>query len=82
MQQVKSGVNTAPALKQEKIDISKMFTILPEREEVMIDDGSGSIKIWRIEEFKKVEVDKSTYGEFYSSESYVILYTYIWKVRR
>ncbi len=40
---------------------------------------SGKIQGWRIEEFKKVPVPPQNYGEFYSGESYVILYSYIWK---
>ncbi|XP_022109337.1 advillin-like isoform X1 [Acanthaster planci] len=45
----------------------------------MPDDGTGTIKIWRIEDFEKVELDPSLYGQFFGGDSYVILYTY--KVR-
>lgn len=30
-------------------------------------------------DFKKVPIDSSQYGHFYCGESYIILYTYIWK---
>ena len=45
----------------------------------MIDDGKGQIKIWRIEEFQKVEILPSLFGNFYSGESYIVLYKYIWR---
>lgn len=45
----------------------------------MIDDASGSLKIWRIEDFEKVLIDPDQYGFFYSGESYIVLYKYIWK---
>lgn len=45
----------------------------------MIDDASGEIKIWRIEDFEKVLIDSDQYGFFYSGESYIVLYKYIWK---
>jgi len=46
------------------------------QEEKAIDDGSGKLEIWRVEDFKKVEVDPSKYGQFYGGDSYVLLYTY------
>eukprot|EP01105_Mastigella_eilhardi_P007811 TRINITY_DN194_c2_g2_i1.p1 TRINITY_DN194_c2_g2~~TRINITY_DN194_c2_g2_i1.p1 ORF type:complete len:804 (-),score=184.15 TRINITY_DN194_c2_g2_i1:27-2438(-) len=62
-----------------KVDVVKLFAKKQEKEQVMIDNGTGKLKIWRIEEFTKVEIDAPKYGQFYSAESYVILYTYIWK---
>ncbi|XP_048457863.1 scinderin like b [Rhincodon typus] len=41
-----------------------------------VDDGSGTVKIWRVEEFKKQPVDPSAYGQFYGGDCYIILYTY------
>ena len=38
-----------------------------------------SLQIWRIEDFEKVELESSLYGQFFGGDSYVILYTY--KVR-
>ena len=45
-------------------------------EETPVDDGSGKITIWRIENFQKVAVAKAQYGQFYSGDSYIILYEY------
>ena len=41
-----------------------------------MDDGSGNITIWRIENFQKVAVAKEQYGQFYSGDAYIILYEY------
>lgn len=49
-------------------------------EDKPIDDGSGKLQVWVINDFKKVEVDPSHYGEFYGGDSYILLYTYM-KVR-
>ncbi|KAH3759628.1 villin 1 S-like [Pelomyxa schiedti] len=62
-----------------KTDVIQMYQRKTEREQVMIDDGTGKVKIWRIEEFKQVPIPPDKHGEFYSAESYVILYSYIWK---
>ncbi|XP_077593091.1 gelsolin a isoform X2 [Stigmatopora nigra] len=42
----------------------------------MVDDGSGEKQIWRIEGSDKVEVEPSTYGQFFGGDSYIILYNY------
>lgn len=34
------------------------------------------MKIWRVEGSDKVDVDPSTYGQFYGGDSYIILYNY------
>lgn len=43
----------------------------------MVDDGSGKLQIWRIEDFEMVELDKKLYGQFFGGDSYVLLYTYL-----
>ena len=44
--------------------------------ESMVDDGSGELKIWRVENFARVPVAREKYGQFYAGDSYVLLYTY------
>ena len=44
--------------------------------EVMPDDGGGSCQIWRIDDFKKYPVPELLYGQFFSGESYIVLYKY------
>ena len=41
-----------------------------------VDDGSGTVQVWRVEDFKRVPVDEGTVGQFFGGDSYVILYTY------
>ena len=77
--QVAVGLNTAKVELSGKVDVSKLHKVAQEKEEIMIDDASGTVKIWRIEEFEKVEVDSNLFGHFFSAESYIILYKYIWK---
>lgn len=43
----------------------------------MVDDASGDVKIWRIEDLELVEVDPSTYGQLYGGDCYLMLYTYM-----
>jgi len=45
-------------------------------EQRMPDNGSGEIKIWRVESSSMKEVEKTSYGQFYSGDSYLLLYTY------
>ncbi|KAK0134783.1 Gelsolin [Merluccius polli] len=42
----------------------------------MVDDGSGGVKIWRVEGGDKVVVEKTTYGQFFGGDCYLILYSY------
>uniref|UniRef100_A0A3Q1HWR2 Villin-like n=1 Tax=Acanthochromis polyacanthus TaxID=80966 RepID=A0A3Q1HWR2_9TELE len=42
----------------------------------MVDDASGDVKVWRIENLELAEVDPSTYGQFYGGDCYLVLYSY------
>ncbi|XP_028288226.1 villin-1 isoform X2 [Parambassis ranga] len=42
----------------------------------MVDDASGDVKVWRIENLELAEVNPSTYGRFYGGDCYLVLYTY------
>ncbi|CAH6777987.1 Scin [Phodopus roborovskii] len=42
----------------------------------MVDDGSGTVEIWRVENSGRVQIDPNSYGEFYGGDCYIILYTY------
>ena len=44
--------------------------------QTLVDDGSGKVEIWRIEDFDMVPLEKKLYGQFFGGDSYVILYTY------
>ncbi|XP_019873520.1 advillin isoform X2 [Aethina tumida] len=42
----------------------------------LIDDGSGSITIWRVRQNNIVEIPKERHGFFFSGDCYIILYSY------
>lgn len=42
----------------------------------MVDDGSGSTEVWRVQDFDLKPVRKQDIGLFYGGDCYVILYTY------
>lgn len=58
-------------------DVHDMHTAVHREETRCVDDGHGKITIWRMENFEKVLIPKADYGQFYSGDSYIILYTYI-----
>ena len=65
------------AAPKEKFDASGMQQRGERSAQVLVDDGTGKVQIWRIEDFEMVPVDKGMYGQFYGGDSYVILYTYL-----
>lgn len=71
----KASVGIAQNIEQKAIDYSSLHN-RKKAEEASVDDGSGNLQIWRVEDFKKVEVEKELYGQFFGGDSYVILYTY------
>lgn len=79
MQQVPVGLNTAPTRTQKPIDVLELHQPRNRQNSVYIDDGNGKVQVWKVDDFKKVEIPKEKYGEFYCGESYIVLYTYIWK---
>ncbi|XP_060629474.2 villin-1 [Anolis sagrei] len=42
----------------------------------MVDDGSGEVEVWRIENLELVPVESRWLGHFYSGDCYLILYKY------
>ena len=37
-----------------------------------MDDGSGKVEMWRIENFQKVAVEEDKFGQFFSGDSYIV----------
>lgn len=58
------------------VDIEAMVKQSKSGDEQPVDDGNGELTIWRIENFQRVSWPRDQYGEFYSGDSYVILYKY------
>lgn len=44
--------------------------------EQMLDDGSGRLQVWVVKDFKKEELSKASYGDFFGGDSYLLLYSY------
>uniref|UniRef100_UPI003AABA1F0 advillin n=1 Tax=Centroberyx gerrardi TaxID=166262 RepID=UPI003AABA1F0 len=63
---------------QEKFDASLMH-VMPEvaAQERMVDNGTGQVEVWRIEDLELVPVDPQSYGYFYGGDCYLVLYTYL-----
>ncbi|XP_073437576.1 villin-like protein isoform X1 [Dendrobates tinctorius] len=63
---------------QVKFDINELYA-RPDlaAEQRMVDDASGKVEIWRIENLELKAVDPKTYGRFYGGDCYLVLYTYI-----
>ena len=65
-------------MKDPEVDLGGLFKE-PRPEEVVEDikdDGSGLLKVWRVENFELKDKYLPTYGIFYDGDSHVILYTY------
>ncbi|XP_049588785.1 advillin [Syngnathus scovelli] len=63
---------------QEKFDVALMHE-MPEiaAQERMVDDGTGQVEVWRIENLELVPVDAHRHGYFYGGDCYLILYSYM-----
>ncbi|XP_040014789.1 advillin isoform X2 [Xiphias gladius] len=61
----------------EKFDATAMH-MMPEiaAQERMVDNGTGQVEVWRIENLELVPVDPQWHGYFYGGDCYLILYTY------
>uniref|UniRef100_A0A3Q3CJ21 Advillin n=1 Tax=Haplochromis burtoni TaxID=8153 RepID=A0A3Q3CJ21_HAPBU len=46
-------------------------------QERMVDDGTGQVEVWRIENLELAPMDPQWYGYFYGGDCYLILYTYL-----
>ncbi|XP_053564187.1 advillin [Bombina bombina] len=69
--------NKIARVSQEKFDTSLLHA-KPEvaAQERMVDDGSGQVEVWRIENLEMVPVDSQWFGYFYGGDCYLVLYTY------
>ena len=71
----KPSGDIARDLPKEAIDFAAVRKGNPESER-MIDDGSGTVRVWRIVDHDMTELEESEIGEFFSGDSYVVHYHY------
>ncbi|XP_041824658.1 villin-1 [Melanotaenia boesemani] len=71
------SVGKIAKVNQEKFDVKELHAH-PElaAQHHMVDDGSGEVQVWRIENLELAEVNPKTYGQFYGGDCYLVLYTY------
>lgn len=60
-----------------KFDVGTMHQQGIREAQQLVDDGSGKVEVWRIEDFELQAQEKALYGQFFGGDSYVILYTYL-----
>uniref|UniRef100_A0A3Q1G2T5 Scinderin like a n=1 Tax=Acanthochromis polyacanthus TaxID=80966 RepID=A0A3Q1G2T5_9TELE len=70
-------VGSIAKVEKKSFDVSKLYEDKDmAAQHRMPDDGSGKVQIWRVEGSEKVPVDKSTYGQFFGGDCYLLLYSY------
>ena len=62
---------------EEKLEVSSMWEQHQPEHQQLVDQASGGVEIWRIEDDSMVPVEKNQYGQFFSGDCYVILYTHL-----
>uniref|UniRef100_A0A8C6USM8 Advillin n=1 Tax=Neogobius melanostomus TaxID=47308 RepID=A0A8C6USM8_9GOBI len=72
------GKPTPGAKWVQKFDASLMHVMQEvAAQERMVDNGSGQVEVWRIENLELALVDPKTHGYFYGGDCYLVLYTYL-----
>uniref|UniRef100_A0A8C8C3X8 HP domain-containing protein n=1 Tax=Oncorhynchus tshawytscha TaxID=74940 RepID=A0A8C8C3X8_ONCTS len=71
------NVGRVAIVTQEKFDATRMH-VMPEvaAQERMVDNGTGQVEVWRIEDLELVPVEPQWHGFFYGGDCYLVLYTY------
>jgi len=63
----------------EKFDVAAMQQQGQRDKQTLVDDGTGKVEIWRIENLEPQLVKPDLHGQFYSGDCYIVLYTYLKK---
>ncbi|XP_004674351.1 PREDICTED: villin-1 [Condylura cristata] len=71
-------VGSVAKVEQVKFDAASMH-VQPQvaAQHRMVDDGSGDVQVWRIEDLELVPVESRWLGHFYGGDCYLLLYTYL-----
>jgi hypothetical protein len=70
------SIGIAGKVEDAPIDVQKLLAA-QEAEDKPVDDGTGKLEIWVINDFKIVPVEEKQYGQFYGGDSYIVKYTYL-----
>jgi hypothetical protein len=70
-----AGLGNGAKVEQISIDYAGLASRVA-KEDKPVDDGSGKVEVFRVEDFKLEPVPPGTYGQFYGGDSYVIHYSY------
>nr|XP_025857812.1 villin-1 [Vulpes vulpes] len=72
------AVGSVAKVEQVKFDATSMH-VQPQvaAQKKMVDDGSGEVQMWRIENLELVPVESKWLGHFYGGDCYLLLYTYL-----
>lgn len=60
------------------MDVEALLSKKPP-EDVLIDDGSGKVEIFLIDNYQKTPFPSLIYGQFFSGDCFLVLYSYFWK---
>jgi len=72
-----SGKAEAKKVEKKTFDAKAMHQRGQRENYIMPDNGQGKLEIWRVEDFELAAWPKEQYGDFYSGDSFVMLYTYL-----
>ncbi|KAM4796909.1 advillin [Rhinophrynus dorsalis] len=71
------SINKIAKVSQEKFDASTLHANPSiAAQERMVDDGNGSLEVWRVENLELVPVEPEWRGYFFGGDCYLVLYTY------
>lgn len=68
--------NIAESVEEKDIDVASLLASNAKADK-MVDDGSGKVEVFVVNNFKLEEVPVEKHGEFFGGDSYVICYTYL-----
>uniref|UniRef100_A0A8C4NAG8 Villin 1 n=1 Tax=Eptatretus burgeri TaxID=7764 RepID=A0A8C4NAG8_EPTBU len=71
------SINRVAKVEQVKFDVTTLHA-QPQlaAEQRMVDDGSGTLEVFRVEHLELAPVPKKLFGQFYGGDCYLVLYTY------
>jgi len=69
--------NKKKAFEKKGFAASALHASLGREAQGLVDDGTGKVQVWRVENFEMAEVPAAQYGHFFGGDSYIVFYTYL-----